>query len=372
MSVTVSPFSPGGLTLTLVLGPAEADGVARAREVRIASSRPTGFSAMLLAGRPMGDVPGMVGRLHSLCGRAHAVASEAAIAAASGGDANGVVAARFDGLVAERLGEHLRSTFAGPGPVGLAVDGEVLAEVRAVLASARALDAGAAGAAAAMQRVRDGVHRLGLGIDRRGRFRARPRSWAAAMLVRVGPATGDQFLPIDRLTAADDRAVVTALAADPAGFAARPQLAGRRPETGPAARRTAGPGVVDGRARLTARLAEIAEAAHLLAAPASDKARMAADWVTAASVGPAMGYAAVESPRGRLHHLVRLDDDGRVAAYAILAPTEWNFHADGPLIATLGANRWGGTEDGARAERIAALFDPCVGFEVAFEEHGDA
>ena len=130
------------------------------------------------------------------------------------------------------------------------------------------------------------------------------------------------------------------------------------------------------RSRRTARLAEIAEAVHLLAAPTEDKRRMVPDWVAAGSVGAATGHAAVESPRGRLHHLVRLDDAGRIAAYAVVAPTEWNFHPDGPLAATLAANAWGGPEDRDRATRIAALFDPCVGFDVdigtAEEDTGDA
>jgi coenzyme F420-reducing hydrogenase alpha subunit len=81
----------------------------------------------------------------------------------------------------------------------------------------------------------------------------------------------------------------------------------------------------------------------------------------------------VESPRGRLHHLVRLDTAGRVAFYAILAPTEWNFGADGPLVATLRANRPTADDAGrARVERIAAAFDPCVGFAVTVKERDHA
>ena len=81
----------------------------------------------------------------------------------------------------------------------------------------------------------------------------------------------------------------------------------------------------------------------------------------------------MESPRGRLHHLVRLDGIGRVAFYAILAPTEWNFGADGPFVATIRANRPTADDAGrARVERIAAAFDPCVGFAVSVEERGRA
>lgn len=369
MSATTPSFGPGGLTVTLDLGSGE--GAVRARRVTIASSRPTGFSATLFAGRHGDDVPGLVGRLHALCGRSHAVAAEAAIAAAAGGDGAARVAGRFAALAAERLGEHLRSTFAGARLGADLADAEVLADVRSVLASARGLDGAGAGPGAqdevrrAVDRIRHGLARLGLGIDRRGRFAARPGSWAAAMLGRVGPTSGDVFLPSDRLSADDDAAVIAALAADPAGFAARPHLAGRRPETGPAARAATGPATADGRERLASRLAEIAEAAELFDAPADHEARLFGAWVGGGRLDGRTGWAAVESPRGRLHHLARLDGEGRIAAYAILAPTEWNFHAEGPFAATLAVNHWGeGARDVERVERIASLFDPCVGFEV--------
>ncbi|MEO8675366.1 MAG: nickel-dependent hydrogenase large subunit, partial [Casimicrobiaceae bacterium] len=60
-----------------------------------------------------------------------------------------------------------------------------------------------------------------------------------------------------------------------------------------------------------------------------------------------------------LHHVVI--DGGRVAAYRIVAPTEWNFHPAGALVrglATLAAN------DEPRLVREARLavqaLDPCV------------
>ncbi len=370
MTVTSSRVSPGGIAVRIEPAPNADGGEIRAPRVTLASCRPTGFSGSLFVGRAPGDVPTMVRRLHSLCGHAHALAGEAAIVAATGGETTPVVAARFDALVAERLGEHLRSTFTGPGlgRMSAATSPETLADVRSILASARAFESGPV-EAAAVTRIRDGIRRLGMSIDGRGRLDVAPKSWAAALLARVGPATGDTFLAMDRLAPEDDERVVERLAADPKGFAAAPHLDGRRPETGPAARRAVagrdvGPGIADGRARLTARLAEMAEAANLLAAPEADKLRIAADWVVARRAGPSSGWAAVESPRGRLHHFVRFDDHARIAGYAVLAPTEWNFHADGPLAATLRANRWGTSDDRARAERIAALFDPCVAFDV--------
>ena len=80
MALSATPFSPGAISITLDL--VREGGGARARRVRIASSRPTGFSAALLVGRAASEVPGVIGRLHSLCGRSHTAASEAALAAA--------------------------------------------------------------------------------------------------------------------------------------------------------------------------------------------------------------------------------------------------------------------------------------------------
>jgi Ni,Fe-hydrogenase III large subunit len=374
VSVSAAPLSAGAIRIEIGIDPR--DGATR--RARLVSSRPTGFSARLFAGRPAQEVPALVARMHALCGRSHMVAAEMAIVAAIGRDWEAVRAERFEGLVAERLGEHLRSTVTVEAGRGAPLDREHLADVRSVLAGCRLLTGGrdpqrGFEAVKAIETIGVAMARLGLAIDRKGRLATGRGSWAEAALAEVGPATGDRFADCDRLTAADDEAVVTALARDPAGFSAAPRLPGRRPETGPAARAASGMASADGRTRLAARFAEIAEAASLLAAPPADPAEIGASWGHAARVEHLTGYAAVESPRGRLHHLVRIDETGRVAAWAILAPTEWNFHAEGPLVATLMLNRFPFTREGwDRATRIAASYDPCVGFEVAIEEMPDA
>ena len=364
-------FGPGAIDLAVTVAP-PADGGAVV-DVRIASTRPVGFSSALVVNRPADEIPALVGRLHSLCGLSHATAAAAAVAAARGEAGETAATTRFDGLIAERLGEHLRSTFLGPAgtPPG-DVPREMLADLRAVLAATRELTAtagepiGSADHRRAVDRAAAGIERLGLGLDGAGRLAMPPASWAAGVVERFGPASGDVHLAPDPLGPADDDAVIDALAADPTGFAAAPRLPGRRPETGPLAR-------AGGGARLPARLTEIAAAGRLLSAPPRERRRALPDWVRTASIDARTGYAAVESPRGRLHHLVRLDGFGRVAFYAILAPTEWNFGRDGPLVATLAANRLTADEAGrARVERIAAAFDPCVGFAVTVEESGRA
>lgn len=371
----IAPLSAGGIRLEIAVDPV----TRAARRVTVRSTRPTGFSGRLLAGRSAGEVPALLARMHALCGRSHWVAAETAIIAAMGRDVEPIVAERMQGLAAERLGEHLRAMVTGSGVGGVdATDRETLAEVRAVLAGVHALLGTAVGgppteATGAIDRIRGALLRLGPTIDRRGRLAVGSGSWAARALEAITAETGDHFGRCDALLPSDDDAVIAGLTRDPEGFSALPRLAGRKPEAGPGARAATSRTLADGRFRLAARLAEIAEAAELLDAPQDDRLRIGADWITGRQVGPRTGHAAVESPRGRLHHLARVDEDGRVVSWAIVAPTEWNFHPEGPLAATLAANVFPeGPEGLARAERIGALFDPCVGWDVAIEEMLDA
>ncbi len=58
-----------------------------------------------------------------------------------------------------------------------------------------------------------------------------------------------------------------------------------------------------------------------------------------------------------------------ITAYAIVAPTEWNFHADGPFVRE--GCGWEADSDEAALRRLTALalsLDPCVEYEVALED----
>jgi coenzyme F420-reducing hydrogenase alpha subunit len=83
-------------------------------------------------------------------------------------------------------------------------------------------------------------------------------------------------------------------------------------------------------------------------------------------VAPGIGRALVETARGLLMHEIVLDGD-KVAEYFIVAPTEWNFHPQGPLagLAAGGADALGsrGAARRGRALAVAAL-DPCVRWEL--------
>jgi uptake hydrogenase large subunit len=82
------------------------------------------------------------------------------------------------------------------------------------------------------------------------------------------------------------------------------------------------------------------------------------------------GFAAVETSRGRLGHWTRLSRDGKIEDYAIVAPTEWNFHPTGPFVAAVFGAR--APQAAASIARLAGLFDPCVLYRVEVVEPAHA
>jgi hypothetical protein len=59
-----------------------------------------------------------------------------------------------------------------------------------------------------------------------------------------------------------------------------------------------------------------------------------------------------------------------VERYRILAPTEWNFHPQGPLIQGLrGADAHMGETLDKNAGLLISALDPCVGYELNIVEH---
>jgi Ni,Fe-hydrogenase I large subunit len=173
------------------------------------------------------------------------------------------------------------------------------------------------------------------------------------------PATPDQL----------QKAVVPALRRDPA-FARAPEWDGVPVETGALARRQAHPLVQALRARdgntaatrMVARLVDLALVLGQLAAGIAPPREARA--VRGLTLGAGEGLATAETARGLLLHRARLVD-GKVAAYDIVAPTEWNFHPRGALAQGLARIR--ARDEGAlvRAARIAVqALDPCVACRV--------
>ncbi|GAB3466433.1 nickel-dependent hydrogenase large subunit [Azotobacter salinestris] len=75
------------------------------------------------------------------------------------------------------------------------------------------------------------------------------------------------------------------------------------------------------------------------------------------------GVGLAQTARGALLHRVCLDE-GTVGAWQLLAPTDWNFHADGPLRRRLCGVRVAEGDCEALLRELILALDPCVAFEV--------
>jgi hypothetical protein len=306
------------------------------QRVSIAADRPLSLASAMV-GRPVGFVGEAVAALHALCGQSHAAAVHFAAAAARGETLpRQEIGVWINRLAGERLAEHLRHLILNRGAAGRSA--EEIGVFRAAIA---------AGQAAA----------------RSGTVHPDALSRLAAMMGHGGAAMTAGG--VDALSAADDEAIVAALAGD-AGFIRAPHLPDRVPETGPAARR--GLSAADPKAAAAARAAEIRDAATRLLDPACCTP---GGWITAGPAGPNAGYAAVETPRGRLYYRLMIGNDGQLLDARVLAPTEWNFHPAGPLVRALTGFR-PGADALAAITRRAAAFDPCVSLRVAVESAPDA
>jgi hypothetical protein len=159
-----------------------------------------------------------------------------------------------------------------------------------------------------------------------------------------------------KLPAAELRARL--FGADAASFVATPDWQSKPRETGPFARQHDTALISDLRAhhgnglrpRLAATLLELATL------PGRMRAVLEAGPDDAAAE---LGVAQIEAARGRLVHALEIEG-GIVRRYAILAPTEWNFHKQGAAAHALA----GIARLGASARPCAELFvmavDPCV------------
>jgi Ni,Fe-hydrogenase I large subunit len=123
------------------------------------------------------------------------------------------------------------------------------------------------------------------------------------------------------------------------------------------------------RRRLAARLLDIRLALTAVGQGLQSREMEFDDVPAAGPAGANAGYGAVESARGCLCHWAEIGPDQRVSTYAIVAPTEWNFHPAGPFVAALTGARLGhGEAARLAAARLATLIDPCVVFEVVLKE----
>ncbi len=348
--------------------------------VAIRSSRPLALTR-LFVGRAGAETPLLARRIYTLCAQAQGVAASQAVASASGRAIE--ERARFAAAVSvlsERIFETMRACVAAwPWSRGAdAVVGRAGGALREAAAAARALVEGAASELdrARREALRAPHARLAAAAEALGAPKAPddapPADTAFGAMYRQ--CERDEAFapgPPDGLTRADDAAVLAALRRDPVGFAARPHLTGRRLETGAYARlwrRSPSHGSILS-ARLAARFNDIRLALTAVGQGLQLGEMEFDDVLAAGATGAKSGFGAVESARGRLYHWAEIGPDERIAAYAIVAPTEWNFHPAGPFVAALLGARVGHGEAARLAvTRLATLFDPCVAFDVALKE----
>lgn len=324
-------FDPGHIRVEFSLS----DGAVT--EASIRSARPLSLASRF-AGRPIEQAVEAVGLVNAVCGVSHAAALTFAAAAAGNRFLDREEIERWHvRLAAERIAEHLRELVR-------------LAPVAAFPIVRDALEA-------ARQAARSGVaddHVRAIGS-------------AFGLVPDWLPALPEHPIPPDALTDADDAAVIAAIEANPE-FAAQPFLSGRCPETGPAVRlgwSSSIPGATD-----AARLVEAEEALGILLNGAGQDGDFTT-WLTASQMQNHTGYASVESPRGRLYYFAVVQGDGRLRDARVVAPTEWNFHPDGPFARALVGFRPEGDAVPAIA-RLAAQFSPCVAVDVVPKEATDA
>lgn len=317
-------IDPGCVRLSL----ASVDG--RIGAVNVASERPQ--VAQALRGRPADAAVRLVPLLFALCGKAQGRAAELALAAARGEE----FPAQLDAAIQhEALREHLwRWLLDLPPLLGEpALKDEFVAAAGWVAGGQRAELA----ALLADQRIELLCRRLSAMED--------PAAGAPRCLPPLAARASLALWPqLD------------------AGFCARPHWQGAAAETGAIARRQGG---ADSAAaagafatRWLARLAELRDWAQ-------DHARVGAGGTASAvPVGPGRGRALVETARGLLMHEIALDEE-RIAEYFFVAPTEWNFHPQGPLAAWL-IGRDASDRDAVQAfaARAVAALDPCVRWEL--------
>jgi uptake hydrogenase large subunit len=350
--------------------------------VEIRSSRPQ-VAQRLMAGRTAEGAAEVAGLVFSLCGRAQRVAAEAACAAAQGrpvgaGERQGQAAR----VLQELAQEHAWRLFLDwPGRQGQVPDVANLLRLRQAAGDQdrfATVLADLVETALLGEPVETWLGRDLAGLDA---WRRAGRTTAARLFASLG---GGMDLGVSRapllpsladLTDTEPTDLGRRALAEP-GFCAQPLWEGGPAETGSLARVGAQPilaawlGAPDGGhgrgrgagARLLARLVELALLPRWLGAGGPEVVRA---W----RLGDNTGVAGVETSRGLLLHAVRLEA-GLVVDYRILAPTEWNFHPQGPLaegleVLGLGSDPESDQDLYAQARLIAQSLDPCVTLSLA-------
>lgn len=313
----------------------------------IEGGRPELASRVAL-GRPAALVPTLLGALYTLCPMPHRLASQAALAAAAGRPSACDRHARRL-LQASQAREQILRIAHDWLRQWPRLDDRLRAEGQALLRTCPLWNT--------KQPVEDQLQALPAWMAERwtpaigGLLRQlQPRAKRLACAGAALDLLADPEVHMPRLAAL--------MAASPA-FCTWPEWQGRPLDTGPWSRRHGPMRAGNAWQRLLSRVADVeqlasAEGEHWLAQGALPLAE-----------GEAVAW--VEMARGLLVHWVQLEPGldpatRRVAAYRVLAPTEWNFHPRGGLAQALAALHGPEADDDARA--LALAYDPCVSFSI--------
>ncbi|MFB9267632.1 nickel-dependent hydrogenase large subunit [Bradyrhizobium erythrophlei] len=332
--------------------------------------------ARLFAGKPAASLLNVLPRLFSLCAAAHQVAFLSAMEAARGEDVSLATRRhRIALVVAERLTELLRGLLVGH----LALNITSASAIRALMQELSVLvGSGKPGCGPtrgeATARIAPVLAALGISNEDGAPTPGSPLALRIAALEEI--VWKPMPMQHSFLSVGDDRNIVGRLLVSDARACRCPDLADLIPETGPWARQMmrarrslSRSGPVE---RLKARVTEIARLCAWLKAGAH--VEVAEDGIVESyRLESDRGAAAVECARGRLYHAVELDRQGQISRFEFCAPTEWNFHARGPLVRSLqGAVLTGRQHEQDAVRALIASFDPCVGFTLKFREVDDA
>lgn len=354
------------------------------RVVSVAVDNRRPLAARVLAGRSVAEAVALVPTLFSVCRRAQGLAATAACAAAAAASApprpQGWAEERA--IAAETAQEHLwRLMLDWPELFGHAVRRDRFANLYRRLDQCQdaraAFDLGGELLDLVAVELLGGFFRAIREPQGLGEFVERARSGgpigeALGDLIEMGScAPSDGATPL--LPALSAAAWGHELGGVPAeAFCRAPAFGGRPQETGVLARHAEsllvrmlighGHRVA---ARLFARVVDLADCASRLRHPlASDMSPL----IDAASMDDGIGIACVETARGLLMHVVRVEGEG-IADYAIVAPTEWNFHPQGVFVSE--ATGWALRSREAALMRLRALalsLDPCVAYDLVLND----
>lgn len=361
-------------------------------KARIASTRPAGIGR-IFAGRNPREVLAIVPNIFTLCGVAHTVAAVEAYEEAYGIMAPSATrAARQIAVAFETAREHLlRLLLDWPRFLGEEPDKTRLPQIMGLLPMARKALAAGGDPFQPGADVRIDAAQLDTAIAALGEIlqtaifgepadvwlaRQELTEWAAsrdtipARFIRLIIERGWQRLgasPTHFLPDLDRAELINALDGEGGeDFIAAPLWDGQPRETTSLARQQRHPLVAallaaHGSGLLARAVARLAELAGLFA----KMSPRATQTQTSAQHGPkGTGLAQVEAARGRLIHYLRADGD-RVARYAILAPTDWNFHPRGGAVKALeGLDIQDAETLREAANMVMNLIDPCVAYEL--------